>query len=597
MPKVIVFGVDGLSMPLMQRYANAGDLPHISRMLAQGSSTELLPYISAWGDVNWVAFMAGQALGNAWIGQGMPADNARTGNLLGRMAEKNLRAALVHFPESVQASAPHASYAAYWGRSEHWPAELIAPMGHTSRLASRADGGQPKQKLGWPPASALAYHNKGSWRALEPDGEGYRVTLAARDGRVLNGRLHVEAGAAVLSLGGQTLNLEPGRWSAWLDLAALDVPGSVRFNLVRFDADNNDVELLQSQVTDRGRITDSPELADAMASLPGPFFSKWTVKAALEETYRETAYQEAEEQSLWLAQSALDLTQRRGFSLWATVHRLVDESHHNCLGQCDPESPFYDAERAEAYDQVMRECYQVLDRSISKLMAEMDDDTVLVLASDHGAVPNAYMCDIYRYLEKYELVELDEHGQPDMQRSLVYLKAERGGLEIFVNLTGREPTGIVSSNGFAEVCAKTLLALGNWSVIDNGKTRNAVSVALLKDDAVALGFWGDCAGDIVFAYNSGFVWGVSPGLEDICPVDAPGANHGPQKPTAVTAMASNYGGLVMYGAGIRRGYFRDRKAVGPSRMIDPAATIAHLLGLPLDTLDGRVLHDMLAGER
>lgn len=595
MPKVIVFGVDGLSMPLMKRYAANGDLPNIAAMLAGGAGCELLPYISAWGDVNWVAFMAGQGLGTCWAGQSMPPDNTASANLLGRMAEKHLRAAMVHFPESIATAAPHASYAPYWGRGQRWPSEVFPPMGHTAELDERP--APPRQTLGWPPKAALAYHNKGAWKALTRQGEGYVLELAGHDGKRLTATLTAHAGRAHLRLGEHTQPLETGAWSPWLDLAPLDVPGSVRFYLGRFDLANNDVEILQSQVTHRQRLTDDPTLAAVAADLPGPFFSKWVMKASPDERYRQAAYDEAEDQSLWLAQNALDLTQRHGFSLWATVHRLVDESHHNCLGQCDPASPLYNPARAETFDQVMRECYQVLDRSLGKLMAEMDDDTVLMLASDHGAVPNAYMCDIYRYLETHGLVVLKANGAPDMGRSQVYLKDERGGLEIFVNLAGREPSGIVAQSDFDAVCAKTLLALGSWSVLDKGAQRNAVSLALLKDDAVGLGFWGPCAGDIIFAYNAGFVWGVSPGGEAICPVDAPGANHGPQKPTAETAMASNYGALVMYGAGIRRGYYRDRRALGPYRMIDPAATIAHLLGLPLDTLDGRVMHDLLAPAR
>lgn len=70
--KVIVFGVDGLMMPLIKKFAAEGKLPHISRMLEQGAATELLPYISAWGDVNWAAFISGQRPGTSWCGQALP---------------------------------------------------------------------------------------------------------------------------------------------------------------------------------------------------------------------------------------------------------------------------------------------------------------------------------------------------------------------------------------------------------------------------------------------------------------------------------------------------------------------------------------------
>ena len=594
MRKVIVFGVDGLSMPLLKRYVQNGDLPHIARMLDRGAATELLPFISAWGDINWVTFLAGQAVGTSWLGQGMPPDNARTGNLLEQMSKHNLRASLVHFPESIAADKEHFSFAPYWGRSAAWPGEIFKPMGHTTRYSARTGNKQIKQqKLGWPPTSALAYHDKGAWQPLTPLPEGYQLTMNGNKGERLTAILVSQQGKPVLQLAGQVVQLEVGKWSAWISLQDADITGSVRFFTGSFNPEADEVEILQSQVTDRQRLSENRQLANSMLNAYGPFYSKWVVKASPQEAYPQATYQEAEEQSLWLAESALELTQRKNFSLWATVHRLVDESHHNCLGQCDPASPFYDAAQAELYDNVMRDCYQVLDRTMGKLMQEMDDDTVLMLASDHGAVPNAYMCDIYRYLAKHRLVTLDAQGLPDMSRSQVYLKDERGGLEIFVNLAGRETAGIVSAQEYDAVCARTLLALGSWQVEENGVARNAVSLALLKADAVGIGFWGECAGDIVFAYNSGFVWGVSQGGEDICPVEVPGANHGPQKPTAETTMSSNYGALLMYGAGVRQGYYRDRQKLGPYHMTDPAATIAHLLGLPLDTLDGRVMHDLI----
>lgn len=594
MRKVILFGVDGLSMPLLKRYAENGDLPHITKMLEQGAATELLPFISAWGDINWVTFLAGQAIGTSWAGQGMPRDNAQTGNLLDLMSQKDLNASLVHFPESVQADKQHFSYAPYWGRSAAWPAEIFKPMGHTTRNEARFSNKHvKKQKLGWPPSSALAYHDKGAWQPLTALDNGYQLTLEGNNGEKLTATLLTQQGKPLLDIAGQQVELEQGTWSPWISLHTADIPGYVRFFPGLFNPQAGEVEILQSQVTNNQRLSDNQHLASSLLDTYGPFYSKWVVKASPDEDYPQATFQEAEEQSLWLAESALELTQRKDYALWATVHRLVDESHHNCLGQCDPASPFYDVSWAETHDAVMRDCYKVLDRTIGKLMQEMDNETVLMLASDHGAVPNSYMCDIYRYLAKHQLVVLDQQGLPDMSRSQVYLKDERGGLEIFVNLKGRESTGIVSEQEFATVCARTLLALGNWQVNENGQPRNAVSLALLKDDAVGIGFWGDCAGDIIFAYNTGFVWGVSQDEEDICPVEVPGANHGPQKPTAETTMSNNYGALLMYGAGIRQGYYRDRKKLGPYNMTDPAATIAYLLDLPLDTLDGRVMHDLV----
>ena len=155
--KVIVFGVDGLMMPLIKKFAAEGELPHISRMLSDGAATELLPYISAWGDVNWAAFLSGQAPGTSWHGQALPADYAKTQPLLKQLEEKGLRAALVHFPESVASPAPHFTLSPYWSAAAPSPYTFAAPAIYTTdrqRLDTPPKARQ--QTLGWPPSSPLA---------------------------------------------------------------------------------------------------------------------------------------------------------------------------------------------------------------------------------------------------------------------------------------------------------------------------------------------------------------------------------------------------------------------------------------------------------
>lgn len=596
MKKVILFGVDGLTMPLLRRFADEGSLPHIAAMLKNGAATELLPFISAWGDVNWVTFLSGQCPGTSWIGQTMPPDNRQTRNLLFALEQAGLRAALVHFPESISGDPFHFEFMPYWGRAQASPYEVCSPAVHTTRYDERTAQKQTKtQKLGWPPVSALAYHDKGSWRSLTAAADEYRLTLENDAGSLLlTARPAAEEGL-LLDVDGQAVLLPAGQWSPWISLQVGGNQGMGRFYLAQYHPEQGEIEIIQSQVVKTKEVANDPELEQLLLAQLGPFISKWSTKVAPGAAYRLSACQEGEYQSLWLADSAVKLTRDCGISLWATVHRLVDESHHNCLGQYDPASPFYQPEQEEAYLAVMRECYQILDRTLGRIMENMDEQTALFLVSDHGAVPNSYMCDVHRYLEKWGLVAFRADGSVSREKSKVFLKDERGGLELYVNLKGRDADGIVQPEHYEPVRELALHALNNWHIKEkDGTIRNAVAMALKKEDAMGIGYWGQHAGDILFAYDTGFVWGVSSTGADICPVEAPGANHGPQKPTAETGTASNYGVLLAVGAGIRSGYYRDKAVSGAYRMVDPAATVAHLLGLQPAALDGVVMKDFLA---
>ena len=341
MRKVIVFGVDGLIWPFIKKFAAEGHLPSIQRMLEGGAAAELLPYISAWGDVNWVSFMSGQCPGASWIGQAIPSDNRGDNNLLAAMENSGLKAALVHFPETVSVQDGfHLGIAPFWGRKGVSPYELSPPYIHTTRFAERTapKGTRKRQWLGWPPAQSLAYHEKNNWREAYNDDGRPCFRLVSHGGVELV--VPVDFGTSLsFILQGCQVELNAGDWSDWLPCRFDAEAGFVRFKLLSYDPDRREFELLQSQIMKTGALSNAPALEKELIAELGPFISKWTVKAALEEEYLNACYEEGEYQAFWLADSALKLTQEKGFALWATVHRLVDESHHNCLGQYDPVSP------------------------------------------------------------------------------------------------------------------------------------------------------------------------------------------------------------------------------------------------------------------
>lgn len=592
--KMIVFGVDGLMMPLIKKFAAEGELPYISHMLSEGAASELLPYISAWGDVNWVAFLSGQAPGTSWCGQALSADYITTQPLLKQLEDSGLRAALVHFPESLASPMPHFTLSPYWSAAVPCPYTFAAPAIFTTDHQRLDALPKPRlQTLGWPPTSPLAYHDKGVWQPLEREKSGdWLLKIHSSHGD--NTALSLNTETLTLRSSHGHITLTQGAWSDWLTLGDAAEGGKARFWLASLEPH---IELIQSEVTFPQRIASDSVLAQTLIDELGPFYSQWAVKASPDEAMLASTFEDAEHQSLWLADSALRLTHQHGYSLWAAVHHLIDESHHLCLGQYDPSSPFYHPQQAGRYEAVIRECYKILDRSLGRIINGMDEETTLILASDHGAVPNHFMCDIQRYLSKHGLIVLDNQGQTIRRQSQVYLKDERGGLEIYINLQRREPDGLVPQEEYARVQAQLLHLLRSWHIEHNGRIHHAVAWALSKEDAASVGYWGELAGDVLFTYDSGFVWGTSSGGEDICPVVAPGANHGPQKTTAETAHTSNYGVLLAYGAGIRRGYYHDRHLHGPYRMADPGATIAYLLGVKRDTLDGAIMQALLAPGR
>jgi len=587
--KILLLGVDGLIPELVERFCAEGMLPNIQRLRDEGGSTRLLPYISTWGDTNFVTFLTGQAPGTSWIGQRMPPSG--TQHLLELMRDADKRAALVHFPESlVPVSERDLCFAPFWSGSGPAPMELAPACLHSTHLDQWPPVAQT-EALGWPPTGTLAHHQKHNRFAIERTDDGFVALIPTHRAEPVPVTLRLEGEKLRLQLAQAEANLSTGEWSDWLPLdfqGITETPAAVRFKLLDFDAATGSIDLLQSQVTAPAVASTQPKIAQRLVERHGPFISKWAVSADPDTRYFETSFEEGRYQLEWLVDSALTLLNDEGFSLFATVFRLNDETHHTCLAQCDPESKFYQADDHERYLEVIRRSYRLLDDAVGRALAGCDENTTLVLASDHGDVPNSHLCDIHRRLAEFDLCTTDAEGRPDPSRSQAFLKDERGGLEIFVN------RDLVPEAEIDRVQTRILKALTTWYVDTDEGERNVVALAVKKQDASVLGYWGERMGDVLFAYAPGFVWGTNQRGDTVAELVTPGANHGPQVPTASTAFASNHGVAFFHGAGIRGGIeLPFDTSRGIQRMDSAGATFARLLGLSVDSLDGKPLTALL----
>ena len=137
---------------------------------------------------------------------------------------------------------------------------------------------------------------------------------------------------------------------------------------------------------------------------------------------------------------------------------------------------------------------------------------------------------------------------------------------------------MVEPENYEEVQETIIDALIDWRDPDSGK--RAIAYALKRRDASVLGYYGSAFGDVVFAYNPGFSWGVLPNGSDIDQSLATGTNHGAQIPSAETRFNSNLGVIYAWGPGIIPGR-RDEEMMGPIPIDAVAPSLSKLLACPL----------------
>lgn len=77
---------------------------------------------------------------------------------------------------------------------------------------------------------------------------------------------------------------------------------------------------------------------------------------------------------------------RDDYGLFILVIGATDRAHHDWWRFIDPEHPAYNAEEAALYGDYILQVYQAADACIGRLLEVTDDDTSVVVLSDHGGM-------------------------------------------------------------------------------------------------------------------------------------------------------------------------------------------------------------------
>ncbi|MGA7922769.1 MAG: alkaline phosphatase family protein, partial [Thermoplasmata archaeon] len=150
---------------------------------------------------------------------------------------------------------------------------------------------------------------------------------------------------------------------------------------------------------------------------------------------------------------AEELYQRERWDVFA-IHEIgVDRIHHAYTKYFDPAHA--DFQPGNPFEHVAEQYYGFIDQQVGRLLRHVDDETLVVIASDHGSMPMQGCFCINQWLIERGYLTLRQMPKPgtpleksdvDWSRTTVW---SAGGYyaRIFFNLAGREATGIVSPEG------------------------------------------------------------------------------------------------------------------------------------------------------
>ncbi len=547
--KTIVIGFDGMDPVMLRERVDAGELPAFARLLERSSIRELETAVPPQSPVAWSNFITGLDPGGHGIFDFIHRDPK----------------SMTPFLSAAQAMAPQR-----WWKVGGWKfprgggsvTNLRDGVSFWEMLAEAdVDVTIFKVPSNFPPVEADVHSLSGmgtpdvlgtygiyTYFTDSPPGvtelSGGRLVIVSLDGGVLEAEIHGpvnvfregdpesaisftatvdrENGSAVFEVEGETFLLKEGEWSEWITLDFELVPllqsvsGVCRFYLmetypalrlyvtpVNIDPANPEMPISTPESWSR-------ELVDEL----GPYYTQGMpddTKALEEGVFTDANY---------VSQSTLVFEERfaqfrhelRRFNAQDDAFLFFyfnspDQTCHTFWRNMDHEHPRHDQESA-TFEQRISTVYKECDRALGEALDLLDDDTLIIVMSDHGFAPYYRSFHLNRWLYDNDYLALQPGVQPedvqylsgiDWRNTTAYAIGING---LYLNLRGRERRGIVNPGEDREILLEELTAALEEAV-DPKSGQRAIKYAYRTDEIYHGKHLAD-APDINVGYYRGF---------------------------------------------------------------------------------------------
>jgi predicted AlkP superfamily phosphohydrolase/phosphomutase len=411
------------------------------------------------------------------------------------------------------------------------------------------------------------------------------------------------AKSATIDIDGQTIPLEQGKWTPWIDLTfrvnfLVRLHGMVQMFLAN---GGNELQLYVSPVNFK------PDAPPVPMSWPDGFSATLYKEIG---NYRTLGWAEAtwalnegrmDEKTFMddlmvafddRARVILHRLDAKDWDLLVGVIESTDRVQHMMWRLIDPHHPLYDATLAEKFGDSIERVYRRADDFVGEVVKRVGPDMPVMIVSDHGfhswrkavnldtwLVQNGYMVMKGQSADK-KLADLFGGGtfweNVDWSRTRAYAM---GIGQIYFNLRGRESQGIVSPGAEAKALADELSArLLTMTDPDDG---TPIIRAVYKRDDIYSGPYLQNASELQVGMNEGYrvSWQTTLGGSP------PGIVYKNDR-----KWSADHGG---YDFAITSGILVSNRPIATAtpRIIDLAPTVLKFFGITIPTeIDGKPLY-------
>jgi len=394
--------------------------------------------------------------------------------------------------------------------------------------------------------------------------------------------------------------ISKGQWSDWQNVELTwnenKFDSHVKFEIIRLEDDGvYRIRLFFNNVN--RYVTDPPEIAQELINGIGPmadFVDNFPPQLIHYPEDKQAFIDEANMTFAWHQKAAPFILEKYQPDVF--IHDIYTPNQMLTskwwMGYVDPNSTRYndvtDEEREILWEEV-KDMYVNLDKIIGEAMKEADENSLIVLSSDHGAIPANKNFNVNNFLAKNGWLKFkinEETGEPviDYANSkALYLKM----YNIYIDPNGLEGDWNRASGAEYEKLRQEITdALLQVQDEDGSKP---VTEVINWENAEYLELPTDRVGDLIITNKAGYAWQeemsadhelfstpIVTGYKQA--IDSPQDNKGIWAP------------FIVMGPGAKKGYVLE----SPISMVDQLPTILKLMDVVIpEYVEGRVLEEML----
>ncbi len=185
----------------------------------------------------------------------------------------------------------------------------------------------------------------------------------------------------------------------------------------------------------------------------------------------------------------------------------VDQISHMLFRATDPGHPTYDPETDVEFLEVIEDLYRTMDAIVAETLAKVDDDTTVIVMSDHGFTSWRRAFHLNGWLRDHGYLQTRNPGMrndPGFFANIDWAQTRAYGLGLnglYLNLRGRERQGIVAPE--ARETLMTEIAEKLLATVDPLTGEPAITKVYTREEVYSSAGYDGVAPDLVVGYAKG----------------------------------------------------------------------------------------------